>query len=78
MHRRLWLMFLKIVLVIISGSLVYMIPGMMEDGKPGLAFVDSLYMCTMTASSIGYGDLHPRNQAGRTFLIFWMISYKIQ
>ena len=67
-------MFLKIVLVIISGSLVYMIPGMMEDGKPGLAFVDSLYMCTMTASSIGYGDLHPRNQAGRTFLIFWMIS----
>jgi voltage-gated potassium channel Kch len=73
-HRRLWLMFLKIVLVIISGSLVYMIPGMMEDGKPGLAFVDSLYMCTMTASSIGYGDLHPRNQAGRTFLIFWMIS----
>lgn len=73
-HRRMWLMFLKIVLVIVSGAFVYMIPGMMEDGKPGLPFVDSLYMCTMTASSIGYGDLHPRNQAGRTFLIFWMIT----
>ena len=73
-HRRLWLMLMKILLVIFSGSLFYMIPGMMEDGEPGLAFVDSLYMCTMTASSIGYGDLHPRNQAGRTFLIFWMIS----
>merc|ERR1711871_259961 len=31
-------------------------------------------MCTMTASSIGYGDLSPQNAVGRGFFVFWMIA----
>ena len=51
-----------------------MLPGMIEDNKPGLSFVNSLYLATMTASSIGFGDLSPKNNTGRLFFVFWMIG----
>ena len=74
-HRRMWLMFFKIVMVIISGALVYMIPGMMEDGQPGLPFVDSLYMCTMTASSIGY---RPSSyKSSWTYILNFLDDYRL-
>jgi potassium channel subfamily K len=66
---------LKMLGVILFGSLVFMVPTMMEDGATeGLSFIDSLYMCTMTAASVGYGDISPQNQAGRTFLSVWLMG----
>ena len=64
----------KMLGVILFG-LVFMVPTMMEDGATeGLSFIDSLYMCTMTAASVGYGDISPQNQAGRTFLSVWLMG----
>ena len=65
----------KMLGVILFGSLVFMVPTMMKDGATeGLSFIDSLYMCTMTAASVGYGDISPQNQAGRTFLSLWLMG----
>ena len=65
----------KMLVVILFGSLVFMVPTMMEDGATdGLSFIDSLYMCTMTAASVGYGDISPKNQAGRAFLSVWLMG----
>ena len=32
--------------------------------------IDSLYMATVTFTTIGYGDVHPTDTAGRLYLIF--------
>ena len=60
--------------VIAVGTVAYMMPGMIKKGQPGLSFVDSLYMSTMTASSIGFGDLSPKSDIGRLFFVVWMIG----
>ena len=65
---------LKLFATILVGTIVFMLPGMIEDNKPGLSFVNSLYLATMTASSIGFGDLSPKNNTGRLFFVFWMIG----
>jgi potassium channel subfamily K len=71
---RLFALLFKMLGVIAIGTIAYMMPGMIEDDKPGLNFVNSLYMATMTASSIGFGDLSPKNNRGRLFFVFWMIG----
>ena len=64
----------KMLGVILFG-LVFMVPTMMEDGATeGLSFIDSMCMRTMTAASVGYGDISPQNQAGRTFLSVWLMG----
>tara|TARA_B110000091_G_C13790347_1_gene465337 strand:+ start:233 stop:2038 length:1806 start_codon:yes stop_codon:yes gene_type:complete len=65
---------MKLFGVILVGTVAYMCPGMMQDGEPGLSFVDSLYMSTMTASSIGFGDFSPDSSRGRLFFVFWMVG----
>ena len=65
---------LKLFATILVGTIVFMLPGMIEDNKPGLSFVNALYLATMTASSIGFGDLSPKNNTGRLFFVFWMIG----
>lgn len=68
-------LFLKMLGVVIFGSIVFMVPTMMENNATeGLSFIDSLYMCTMTAASVGYGDISPKNQSGRTFLSIWLMG----
>lgn len=38
----------------------------------GLTFVDALYFTTVTASTVGYGDLSPRSEWGKLFAIIYI------
>ena len=73
-RRKLFGLLFKMMGVIAVGTVAYMMPGMIQKGQPGLSFVDSLYMSTMTASSIGFGDLSPKSDIGRLFFVVWMIG----
>ena len=35
-------------------------------------FVDALYMCTVSVSTVGYGDLSPSSWGAKTFAIFYI------
>jgi len=41
--------------------------------EPGLDFFDSLYLCVVTMSTVGYGDRAPKSEAARAFCIPWII-----
>lgn len=44
-----------------------------ETAKQELTWVDACYWATVTATSIGYGDIVPQTDGGRFFLIFYML-----
>ena len=52
-----------IVLVIVTGTVGFMFLEKYD-------FLDALYMTMITVSTIGYGEVHPLNDAGRVFNIF--------
>ena len=54
---------LLILLVIVTGTVGFMC---LEQ----YSFLDALYMTMITVSTIGYGEVHPLNDAGRVFNIF--------
>jgi voltage-gated potassium channel len=37
-----------------------------------LGWLDSVYFCTITLTTIGYGDIVPRTDAGKLFTIFYV------
>jgi len=39
-----------------------------------LPFLDSIYLATITMTSVGYGEFSPANQAARAFAIFWILG----
>ncbi len=39
----------------------------------GLSWLDSLYFCTITLTTIGYGDIVPHTAPGKLFTIFYVL-----
>jgi len=54
------------VMVLVTGTVVYRY---LEDWS----WIDALYFCMITLTTIGYGDLAPKTDAGKLFTIFYII-----
>jgi len=39
----------------------------------GWRWVDSIYFCVTTLSTVAYGDFHPKTDTGKIFTIFYII-----
>ncbi|KAF2750049.1 hypothetical protein M011DRAFT_464852 [Sporormia fimetaria CBS 119925] len=44
-----------------------------ERNTQGMTYFEALYFCFISLLSIGYGDLAPESNAGRTFFVFWSL-----
>ena len=58
---------------IFLGALFFKSAWFPEDAELGLTWVDAWYFATVTATSIGYGDIVPATDAGRAFMIVYML-----
>ena len=43
-----------------------------DGGKRHWTIVDALYFCTVSMSTVGYGDLTPSNPGTKTFTLAWI------
>lgn len=55
-----------VVLNIVAGTVFF---GNMNND---ISFVDAFYFSIVTMATIGYGDVHPRTEAGKIFSCFWI------
>jgi len=65
-HLHLFTSILIFLLVIFAGSYTY-------HKLEGWSEIDSVYFTVVTATTIGYGDLHPQTDAGKIFTIFFSL-----
>jgi len=79
------LVFLLFILVFIGSGIVLGLQDLFPDSfnVKNLTFVDGLYYMVVTATTMGFGDIHPNNAIARLFIIisifffFFMISEQI-
>jgi hypothetical protein len=51
---------------------VYVGIGSCVGAIEGWDFTDSVYFSAITITTVGYGDLHPKTEAGQIFCIFYV------
>jgi hypothetical protein len=64
--RRLRIYLILFLVVTISGTIGFML---LED----ISFIDAFYYNIVTMSTVGYGDIHPTNEASRLFAVLLII-----
>ena len=57
---------ISVALIILGGVWFYM-------RIEGWGFVDALYFCVITLTTVGYGDFSPETQLGKLFTIFYIL-----
>jgi len=60
-------LFLITLVLLVSGSIFYM-------NFENWSFLDALYFCTMTMTTVGYGDLVPTSPTSKFFTIIYTFS----
>ncbi len=66
-HKRLWRAFWLVIFFVSAGTTGFII---IED----YSVLDAFYMTTITISTVGFGEIHPLSDAGRTFTIVLILS----
>jgi len=57
---------------LISLMVVVLLGAVVMLGMEDFSFIQSLYFCVVTTTTVGYGDLVPRRDSSRIFLIFYI------
>ncbi|MCB0734862.1 MAG: two pore domain potassium channel family protein [Flavobacteriales bacterium] len=52
--------------VLVAGTIVY-------HYMEGWRWIDALYFCVITLTTVGYGDFSPQTDGGKLFTIFYII-----
>jgi len=64
-HRQFLLALVAALLAIFGGALVY-------KHLLHLTWLNAVYFCTVTLTTVGYGDIHPNTNASKLFTIFYI------
>lgn len=59
--------FVLCVLMLVSGTVFY-------SSVEGWHWIDALYFCAATLSTVGYGDLAPQTEAGKLFTVVYIFT----
>ena len=66
-HRRIIYVFILIMLVLFGGATIY-------SYIEGWRYLDALYFTSYTLTTVGYGDITPKTDAGKIFTIFYIFA----
>ena len=64
------LLFLAFIIINLIGAGIMVV----IESEQDLNYIDSFYMMTMASTSIGFGDVVPKTDGGKTFMSFFPVA----